>query len=242
MSFGPPSEYDETSPLPVVSHQAAPSMRFHASSRHQHLGSARHDGFHAIAAFRPQVFSTSRRFAPRCTLRACFIPLARPGFALQGFSLTRSRLDSSPKPCPLVVTASDPPLARRRRPKLRFRALLPWRVRCVRFTVKQSDRPIPSWAFPSPRLASLRSWIAFLRSSPHELAAPHVRDVRCSAPQGLPEPKDGTLSRERASLLEVRGLVVNFAVRNRARTGLIVSPREGCCVTAAPPLSSLVRR
>jgi len=46
-------------------------------------------------------------------LRACFIPLARPGFALQGFSLTRSRPDSSPAPCPLVVALKAPSLARR---------------------------------------------------------------------------------------------------------------------------------
>jgi len=156
VSFGPPSEYDEPSHRPV-SRRIAPPMRSPASSRHPLRGSVRHGGFHATAAFRPQVFATSRRFAPQDTLRACFIPQARPGFALQGFSLARSRLGSSPTPCPLVVTASDPPLARRRRPKLRFRALLPWRVRCVRFTVKQSERPIPSWAFPSPRLASLRS-------------------------------------------------------------------------------------
>jgi hypothetical protein len=35
----------------------------------------------APAKFRPQVFSTSRRLAPPATLRACFIPLPRPGFS-----------------------------------------------------------------------------------------------------------------------------------------------------------------
>jgi len=35
--------------------------------------------------FRPQRFTRSRRLAPRCALQACFIPLPRPGFALQGF-------------------------------------------------------------------------------------------------------------------------------------------------------------
>jgi hypothetical protein len=33
-------------------------------------------------SFRPQAFSTSRRFAPLPTSRACFIPLPRPGFPL----------------------------------------------------------------------------------------------------------------------------------------------------------------
>jgi len=76
-------------------------------------GFARRTGFHAGAAFRPQVFSTSRRFAPHVALQACFIPLARPGFALQGFSLARSRPGSSPAPCPLAVTSEAPSLARR---------------------------------------------------------------------------------------------------------------------------------
>lgn len=40
--------------------------------------------------------------------------------------------------------------------KTPFRALLPSRVRNVRHTVKRADRPIPSWAFSSSGLASLR--------------------------------------------------------------------------------------
>jgi len=39
MSFGPPAEYDETSP-PPASRRTAPPMRFPASSRHGRLGSA----------------------------------------------------------------------------------------------------------------------------------------------------------------------------------------------------------
>jgi len=73
----------------------------------------RRDGFHTTAAVRPQVFATSRRFAPHDALRACSIPLARPGFSLQGFSLARSRYGSSPQPCLLAVTARFAPLARR---------------------------------------------------------------------------------------------------------------------------------
>lgn len=73
----------------------------------------RRDGFHATAAVRPQVFATSRRLAPRNALRACSIPLARPGFSLQGFSLARSRYGSSPQPCLPAVTARFAPLAGR---------------------------------------------------------------------------------------------------------------------------------
>jgi hypothetical protein len=36
-------------------------------------------------SFRPQGFSPSRRFAPRCSLKPCFMPQPRAGFHLQGF-------------------------------------------------------------------------------------------------------------------------------------------------------------
>ena len=36
------------------------------------------------SSFRPRRFSRPRRFAPPPTLRVCFAPLPRPGFALQG--------------------------------------------------------------------------------------------------------------------------------------------------------------
>jgi hypothetical protein len=43
------------------------------------------------AWFRPRVFSTPRRFPPLPALRACFIPLPRPGFSVQGLLPYRSR-------------------------------------------------------------------------------------------------------------------------------------------------------
>jgi len=73
----------------------------------------RHDGFHAVAAFRPWVFATLRRLSPQDDLRAYFIPLARPGFSLQGFFLAGSSLDSSSSACPLVVTCGLPPVSGR---------------------------------------------------------------------------------------------------------------------------------
>jgi len=48
------------------------------------------------ALFRPRRFSRPRRLAPPRTLRVYFTPQPRPGFALQGFSLVRSRTGSSP--------------------------------------------------------------------------------------------------------------------------------------------------
>ena len=142
-SFGPPTEYDETSP-PPVSRRAAPSMRLSGLFALWAPRVRCHDGFHAIAAFRPQVFTTSRRFTPRCTLQAYFIPLARPGFALQGLPLARSRHGLSPQPCPLVVTAPTPPLAKRPRRNPTSRPYSPARVRCRWTTVKQPKRSVPS--------------------------------------------------------------------------------------------------
>jgi hypothetical protein len=52
-------------------------------------------GIPSPTSFRPQRFSRSRRFSPPRTSWACFIPLPRPGFALQGFSPLPSRLASS---------------------------------------------------------------------------------------------------------------------------------------------------
>jgi hypothetical protein len=52
-------------------------------------------GFPGPTTFRPQRFSRSRRLPPPCTARACFIPLPRPGFTLQGVSPLPSRLASS---------------------------------------------------------------------------------------------------------------------------------------------------
>jgi len=38
------------------------------------------------ASFRPRAFAAPRRFAPPPVPRACFIPLPRPGFSVQGFA------------------------------------------------------------------------------------------------------------------------------------------------------------
>jgi len=110
-------------------------------------------GFHSAAAFRPWVFSTLRRFAPQHISWACFIPLARPGFTLQGFSLAWSGFGSSPRPALLRLPPTHLTVSGATRLRLRFRAFIPLRVRCAGSTVKQLRHPIPSWAFPSPGLA-----------------------------------------------------------------------------------------
>jgi hypothetical protein len=99
-SFGSPPEFDETVPT---------TRRFRLGSSSREVSRLiapstsqvrRRSGFHATAAVRPQVFTTSRRLAPRYALRACFIPLARPGFSLQGLPPRRepSRLVAATLP------------------------------------------------------------------------------------------------------------------------------------------------
>ena len=62
-------------------------------------------GFPHPTTFRPQRFSRSRRVAPPHTSWACFIPLPRPGFALQGLSPLSSQLASSTS-CALMLLSS----------------------------------------------------------------------------------------------------------------------------------------
>jgi hypothetical protein len=65
---------------------------FRPPSRHKRAESTGRQSSQALPSFRPQRFSRSRRFAPRHTVRACFIPLPRPRFSPQGLPPTVSRL------------------------------------------------------------------------------------------------------------------------------------------------------
>jgi len=78
-------------------------------------------GSPALPRRRPQGFSPSRRFAPPPALWAYFIPQPRPGFALQGFCLRRSRSASSASRALLVLRARTLPSVARGR-QTRFRA------------------------------------------------------------------------------------------------------------------------
>lgn len=77
---------------PPVSGELCLIRVFEPSSRHRRTRppSARRP---FLASFRPRVFSTSRRFAPRSALPACFVRLPRPGFSRwldwETFSLSR---------------------------------------------------------------------------------------------------------------------------------------------------------
>jgi len=88
-------------------------MRFAASSRDQRPGSL---ATTVSTPPPPSALGFSQPLDglhPSHASRVYFAPLARPGFALQGLSLSRSRLDSSPSTCPLVVTRRAPLVAER---------------------------------------------------------------------------------------------------------------------------------
>jgi hypothetical protein len=191
MSFSPPSEYDETSP-PPVSRQSGSFLEVSCLFAQSMPGFARHDGFHAVAAFRPQVFSTSRRFAPQdisaglfhpaCTSRLCpsgSFPLQEPSWLIANTSalwwLSRVRLlfrddrarNPTSGPCsPGESVAFDPQLSE------------------------------PLTRYPLG-LSPLQGFLHFGRASCfHETpltSLPFFRTRReNSAPQGLVEPKDGS--------------------------------------------------
>ena len=114
--------------LALVSRLEPPSLEFlsHlATSAREVLSQASqaHD-------FRPRRFSRPRRLLPSLTLRACFIPLPRPGFALQGLA------------CGAAVRALRSPL-----PSCRFddfRVLLRTSVRGRDDGLTRGSRPFPS--------------------------------------------------------------------------------------------------
>ncbi len=72
------------SPASMPGSIEAPPLGSSSPSRHRPAESTL-DEVPASSSFRPQRFSRSRRFPPPLASWACFIPLPRPGFTLQGF-------------------------------------------------------------------------------------------------------------------------------------------------------------
>jgi len=117
-----------------------------------HFRSAPRRGHPKPASFRPRRFSRPRRLAPPPTSRAYFIPQPRPGFALQGFPLARSRTGSSPAVALWsFVLARCPPVLSNglHQPASASRALLLLRVRCEpRWFRPRSARSPPELFLP----------------------------------------------------------------------------------------------
>jgi len=93
VSFTPLQSSPGTHP-PRVSQREAPSLGLPS------LFATSVNGIHATGVpgpppFRPRRFSRPRRFAPPLALWVYFAPQPRPGFSLQGFSLSHSRSTSS---------------------------------------------------------------------------------------------------------------------------------------------------
>jgi hypothetical protein len=84
------------------------------------IGGVHSRGHPVPASFRPRRFARPRRFPPPPTLRVYFTPQPRPGFALQGVPLARSRAGSSPAGALLSFAPLPcrrlPDSARKRRP------------------------------------------------------------------------------------------------------------------------------
>jgi len=138
---------------PLVSFPPLQSLRscsFRVSTRDASLGVScplrdlrrwsRHDEtlFPILPRRRPQSSSLSRRFHPPPAVQAYFIPQPRPGFALQGFSLRRSRSASSASRAFLSVRDLVLRSRCRERARLRhaaFKAFLRGPVRCAHTSV-----------------------------------------------------------------------------------------------------------
>jgi len=205
--FGPPPEYDGTSPLPLPrragssSHEVqcltAPSAFQVRSTRrvptHRRLPPS---GFHNL--------STASTLN---ALRACFIPLARRGFSLQGFPIPGSR----------ILSRGPLPSCRYQRSSfsLRRRAAVgpasgpcsPWKSVAAWRAFNPSGARCPPGLSPLQGSHVLRPWSTLPSTSPHELPSESVRDVLFRAPQGLPAPKARYVSRETTDPLEVCDLV-----------------------------------
>jgi len=77
-----------------------PTTRFRPSSRHHEEASTKREGSKCLTTFRPQVFSTSRRFTPLQRFAGLFHPTTTSTvFPFRGFSLRVVRLTQR-KPVP----------------------------------------------------------------------------------------------------------------------------------------------
>jgi hypothetical protein len=95
LSFSSSSECVAACFLPDAREHLAPPWGSSSPSRHKLTESTFRRQSHLPSSFRPQRFSRSRRVTPLRSVWACFIPLPRTGFALQGFSPLPRRPASS---------------------------------------------------------------------------------------------------------------------------------------------------
>jgi hypothetical protein len=131
-SLASPTKYVAACHLP--DHECrAPSLGSLPPSRHKRMKSTNRQVSHTRLRSALDVSHTLDGLTPPHTLRACFIPLPRPGFALQGFSSLPSRLASSTSRALMLfgelhLTASCPATASSTH--FTFRALVRAAIRC----------------------------------------------------------------------------------------------------------------
>ena len=186
-----------------------------------------------MTAFRPQVFTTSRRLTPCTALRAYFIPLALPGFPLQGFSFSRSR-NASRRPLPSCRYHRPASRCQATERQPVFRALLPRRRPPHSVTRLNTTAQGALLGFFLSRV--------FLPSAVGRLSAPlpsrasvhAVRDVVYLLHRVSPNRENGTSLARPLPLLRFSTSSTSSSIREHHRTWLMVSPRARRRVATTP--------
>jgi len=151
----PPQSSFASSPRSVhLSVRALPCLSGSLPSSRLHFGAAtfREDS-HVLTTVRPQVFSTSRRFAPHPSSQAYFIPLPRPGsLPFRGFSPRAATLPHRKEPAPRSLLRERLTHLRRLPPltDLDFEAFIHARPRSPLRSYSPRIVPLPSSSFSPP--------------------------------------------------------------------------------------------
>jgi len=130
-----------------LSARASPCLGFSPSSRHHSCAATFRSGSHAGATFRHPVFSTARRFTPRSSLQAYFIPQPRLGsLPFRGFSPRAATLPHRKEPASRPLNRSVLTDLRRlpHDSALDFEAFIRARQRSMRLRYSQSRTSLPS--------------------------------------------------------------------------------------------------
>jgi len=177
---------------------SSPSSRLHSRA-----ATFREDS-HVLATLRPQVFSTSRRFAPHSSSRAYFIPLPRPGSRpFRGFSPRAATLPHREEPAPMPLVRAR--LTRLRRlpplPDLDFEAFIHARPRSPLRSYSPRREPLPSSSFSPPGSHSSPWAPAYPEPSALHVHLGHLRlRVRPQGPSSASTPRGARSSRLRPDL------------------------------------------
>jgi len=145
-------------------------------------------------SFRPRRFARPRRLPPRCTWWACFIPLPRPGFSLQGFAPATQPYRLVGGRCPLVVGDGSLPRVLPSAPGVRhvaLRALLRHRdPLCLGRSLTSTRTRVPSCGFAPSGFASwvLATPSRHLRSRPWRVDPACDSGRRPSASRSIHDP------------------------------------------------------